>query len=131
VILRGKRPVPAPGEEVNVKAIPHRIYAFVGRLDISTTEESLKTFPLDAGFTTRTVGSWLTRTTNSGLKLLWYPAIVLAVTSFTMKRHGQWVVKYETGYFTTGGISLNLPYHDAENCFVQPSWLAQWNCHAA
>lgn len=48
LILRGKRAVPDEG--VNVKAIPRRIYAFVGRLDIDTTEESLKTFLLDAGF---------------------------------------------------------------------------------
>jgi len=44
VILQGKRPAPAPGEGVTVKAIQRRIYAFVGRLDINTTEESLKTF---------------------------------------------------------------------------------------
>ena len=130
LILRGKRP--APDEGVNVKAIPRRIYAFVGRLDIETTEESLKTFLLDAGFHyPYCIGSLLTRTKNLRLQLLWYPAIVRAVTSFTMKRHGQWDVKYATGSSTTGGTSLNLPYHDADNCFVQPSWLAQWNCHVA
>jgi len=50
LILCGKRPTAASAEGGNVKAVPRRITAFVGRLHADTTEESLKTYLRDAGF---------------------------------------------------------------------------------